>query len=492
MQFPDPPMVRALCSLLVISHHFQTVNAEGFKVIGPDGPVVTVLGGDAELPCRLSPPLSAEHMQVRWYRSRFDSHVHLYENGMDQNKGQIPEYRGRTELIKSHISNGSVSLRIHSVELRDEGSYNCFFWSDPYYEEATLELKVAALGTAPVISFNDHQDRGIRAVCESTGWYPEPEVTWRQEDGQSLTSLSETETQEHNGLFNIKTSLLMRTNKYGKISCRIRNIILSEERETVIPISDAFFQRVSRWVVSLSIILGSGLTICGLLVALVLYHSRKERKEKANLSAEVTNLSAEVTNLSAEVKSLSAELEWRRCCSYAVDVTLDPETAHPWLLLTDAGKTVKPGGIGEDLLFNLLRFDVFLPFVLGREGFTSGRHYWEVEVGDGRLWQLGVCRDSVRRKGRITRSPEEGYWAMELWYGGKYRALTSPETKLRLSESPRAVGIFLDYEAGEVSFYDAENKSHLFTFSDTFSDPLLPYFCTLDDPLRIRPVPGWE
>ncbi|XP_029440019.1 butyrophilin subfamily 1 member A1-like isoform X2 [Rhinatrema bivittatum] len=477
MQFPDPPMVRALCSLLVISHHFQTVNAEGFKVIGPDGPVVAVLGGDAELPCRLSPPLSAEHMQVRWYRSRFDSHVHLYENGMDQNEGQIPEYRGRTELIKSHISNGSVSLRIHSVELRDEGSYNCFFWSDPYYEEATLELKVAALGTAPVISINDHQDRGIRAVCESTGWYPEPEVTWRQEDGQSLTSLSETKTQEHNGLFNITNSLLMRTNQYGKISCRIRNIILSEERESAISISDEFFRRVSRWVVSLSIILGSVLIFCGLLVALVLYHSRKEHKEKANLSAEV--------------KSLSAELEWRRCCSYAVDVTLDPETAHPWLLLTDDGKTVKRGGTGEDLLFNPLRFDSYL-CVLGSEGFTWGRHYWEVEVGGGRLWQLGVCRESVRRKGWITRSPEEGYWAMGLWYGGGYRALTSPETPLPLSESPpRAVGIFLDYEAGEVSFYDAENKSHLFTFSDPFSGPLLPYFCTYGA-LRIRPVPDWE
>ncbi|XP_029440390.1 butyrophilin subfamily 1 member A1-like [Rhinatrema bivittatum] len=274
-------------------------------------------------------------------------------------------------------------------------------------------------------------------------------------------------------------------NKYSKISCHIRNIILSEERESAISISDEFFRRVSRWVVSLSIILGSGLTICGLLVALVLYHSRKEHKEKANLSADVTNLSA-------DVESLSAELEWRRCCSYTVDVTLDPETAHPRLLLTDEGKTVKYGGTGEDVLVDLLRFDVFLPFVLGREGFTSGRHYWEVEVGRGWLWQLGVCRDSVRRKGRITRSPEEGYWAIEMWRREKYWALTSPKTKLRLSESPRAVGIFLDYEAGKVSFYDAENKSHLFTFSDTFSDPLRPYFCTLDEPLRIRPVPDWE
>ncbi|XP_029470756.1 butyrophilin subfamily 1 member A1-like [Rhinatrema bivittatum] len=478
MQFPDPCLVRALCSLLVISHHFQTVNAaEGFKVIGPDGPVVAVLGGDAELPCRLSPPLSAEHMQVRWFRISFDSFVHMYENGMDRNEEQIPEYRGRTELIRNHISNGSVSLRIHNVELKDEGRYTCFFRSDTYYEEATLELKVATLGTAPSISIIDYQDRGIRAVCESTGWYPEPEVTWRQEDGQSLTSLSETETREHNGLFNVKTSLLMSTNQYSRISFRIRNIILSEERESAISISDELFLRVSRWMVSLSIILGSVLIFCGLLVALVVYHLRKERKEKANLSADV--------------ESLSAELEWRRCCSYAVDVTLDPETAHPELLLTDEGKTMKHGGIGENLPRSPRSFNVS-PCVLGLEAFSSGRHYWEVEVGDGRRWELGVCRNSVRRKGWITRSPEEGYWAVKLWSGGKYYALTSPETRLPLSESPRAVGIFLDYEAGKVSFYDAENKSHLFTFSDTFTGSLRPFFCTQDKPLRIRPVSGWE
>ncbi|XP_029440404.1 butyrophilin subfamily 1 member A1-like [Rhinatrema bivittatum] len=177
----------------------------------------------------------------------------------------------------------------------------------------------------------------------------------------------------------------------------------------------------------------------------------------------------------------------RRCL---VDVTLDPETAHPRLLLTDE-KTVKYGGTGEDVLVDLLRFDSYL-CVLGREAFTSGRHYWEVEVGDGRRWHLGVCRDSVRRKGRITRSPEEGFWAIELRWGGEYWTLTSPRTLLPLSKSPRAVGIFLDYEAEEVSFYDAENKSKLFTFSDPFSDPLLPFFSTLDDSLRIRPVPGWE
>ncbi|XP_029441657.1 butyrophilin subfamily 1 member A1-like [Rhinatrema bivittatum] len=464
--------------LLLISHHFQIVNAENFKVIGPDRPVVAVLGGDAELPCRLSPPLSAEYMQVRWFRMGFDAVVHLYENGVDQNKQQIPEYDGRTELIRTHISNGSVSLRIHNVGLKDEGRYTCFFRSHPTYEDATLELKVAGLGTAPVISITGYQDRGIRAVCESSGWYPEPDVTWRQEDGQSLTSLSETETREHNGLFNVTTSLLMRTSQYGRISCHIRNIILSQERESGISISGAFFHRVSRWVVSLSILLMSVVIPCGLLVVLVLYHLRRKSSERAKLAADM--------------KYLSAELEWRRCRSYAVHVTLDPETAHPGLVVSEDQKSVRAGETRKGLPDSPLRFEDSYLCVLGREAFTSGRRYWEVEVGDGRRWELGVCRDCVCRKGWITPSPEEGYWAMGLWPEREYLVLTSPRIQLPLKESPRAMGIFLDYEAGEVSFYDAGNKSRLYTFSHPFTEPLRPLFCTYDKPLRIHPVPGWE
>nr|XP_033780223.1 butyrophilin subfamily 1 member A1-like [Geotrypetes seraphini] len=221
--------------LLLISHHFQTGNVENFKVIGPDQPVVAILDEDAVLPCRLLPALNAEDMQMRWFQNSFDFIVHWYEIGMDQSDRQNSKYRGRTELIRSYISCGSVSLRIRNIGLDDEGIYTCYFKLDTYYEEATVELKVAGLGSIPSISLHDHQDRDIRVLCESSGWYPEPEVTWSQEDGQSLTSLSETE--EQNGLFKVKTSLPLRTNQHRRISCGIRNIILSQDKESVISIA---------------------------------------------------------------------------------------------------------------------------------------------------------------------------------------------------------------------------------------------------------------
>ncbi|XP_030045324.1 E3 ubiquitin-protein ligase TRIM39-like isoform X7 [Microcaecilia unicolor] len=183
---------------------------------------------------------------------------------------------------------------------------------------------------------------------------------------------------------------------------------------------------------------------------------------------------------------------WMEFGRYTVNVTLDPETAGPDLVLSEDGRSFRWRNTRQNVPDAPQRFDID-PCVLGSEGFTSGRHYWEVEVGGGRDCLLGVCKDSVRRKGKITLAPGEGFWTVGLWNKQICWALTSPETELPLSEFPRAVGILLDYEAGKVSFYDPDNKSHLFTFTDTFTGKLRPFFGTYSEfPLRIRQVPAWD
>ncbi|XP_044839058.1 E3 ubiquitin-protein ligase TRIM39-like [Mauremys mutica] len=159
---------------------------------------------------------------------------------------------------------------------------------------------------------------------------------------------------------------------------------------------------------------------------------------------------------------------------FIVDVTLDPDTAHTWLVLSEDRKHVRHGDTRRDLPDNPERFDPCVS-VLGTEGFAGGRCYWEVEVGDKTGWDLGVCRESVSRKGQVRLSPGNGYWAVVLRDGG-YEACTSPPTPLPVSVRPSRVGIFLDYEAGEVSFYNVTDRSHLFIFTGTFSGTLHPYF----------------
>ncbi|XP_065421104.1 E3 ubiquitin-protein ligase TRIM39-like [Chrysemys picta bellii] len=180
---------------------------------------------------------------------------------------------------------------------------------------------------------------------------------------------------------------------------------------------------------------------------------------------------------------------------FGVDVTLDPDTANPYLVLSEDRKRVRLGDKRQDLPDNPERFDP-CGSVLGAEGFAGGRRYWEVEVGDKPEWALGVCRESVSRKGQVTLSPEDGYWVVWL-RDGEYKALTSPQTLLPVSVRPSRVGIFLDYEAGEVSFYNVTDRFHLFTFTDTFSGTLRPYFYpgvnaggTNAAPLIICPVPA--
>ncbi|XP_071621127.1 E3 ubiquitin-protein ligase TRIM39-like [Heliangelus exortis] len=162
---------------------------------------------------------------------------------------------------------------------------------------------------------------------------------------------------------------------------------------------------------------------------------------------------------------------------FKVDVTLDPETAHLELILSEDRKSVRRGGKKPFLSFfdSPQRFSN-TPVVLGIQSFYSGRCYWEVQVGDKPEWGLGLCQESASRKGNVVFSPVNGYWVLRLQNGGNYEALTSPVSPLTLSVRPRRIGIFLDYQAGEISFYNVSDHSHIYTFTDRFSGSLQPLF----------------
>ncbi|XP_024606471.1 E3 ubiquitin-protein ligase TRIM58 isoform X1 [Neophocaena asiaeorientalis asiaeorientalis] len=173
---------------------------------------------------------------------------------------------------------------------------------------------------------------------------------------------------------------------------------------------------------------------------------------------------------------------------FQVDIKLDPATAHPSLLLTADLRSVQDGELWRDVPNNPERFDTW-PCILGLQNFSSGRHYWEVMVGERAEWGLGVCQDTVSRKGETTPSPENGVWAMWLLKGSEYMVLASPSVPLLHLERPRCIGIFLDYEAGEISFYNVTHGSHIYTFSHLFSGFLRPYFFICDTtPLILPPM----
>ncbi|XP_073707381.1 E3 ubiquitin-protein ligase TRIM39-like [Garra rufa] len=180
---------------------------------------------------------------------------------------------------------------------------------------------------------------------------------------------------------------------------------------------------------------------------------------------------------------------------YAVDVTLDTDTALPNLILSDDGKQVRDGDIRQKLPDNPERFDT-CACVLGKEGFSSGRFYFEVQVKGKTKWDLGVARESINRKGKITVSPSTGHWIVRLRNGNEYKACDDPSVSLSLRVKPQRVGVFVDYEEGLVSFYDVESSSHIYSFTgQSFTEKLYPLFspCNNDggknsSPLIITPV----
>ncbi|NXQ93832.1 TRIM7 ligase, partial [Sagittarius serpentarius] len=157
-------------------------------------------------------------------------------------------------------------------------------------------------------------------------------------------------------------------------------------------------------------------------------------------------------------------------------VTLDPDTANARLVLSRDRRGVRWTDAGQDLPPTPRRFDASC-CVLGCQGFTVGRHCWEVEVAGGRTWALGVARRSVPRKGWLEFQPEKGIWAMGRC-GNRYRAFTSPVTPFPAAGETGRVRVALDYGGGQVAFYLGEREPPVFTFQKASfgGESVFPFF----------------
>ncbi|KAJ8274061.1 hypothetical protein COCON_G00086860, partial [Conger conger] len=165
-------------------------------------------------------------------------------------------------------------------------------------------------------------------------------------------------------------------------------------------------------------------------------------------------------------------------------VTLDPNTAHPELSLSEDLTSVRYSDERQQVPDNPERC-VGWCWVLGSEGFSSGRHCWDVEVGHV-TWRMGVIKESISRNGDVYPSPAEGVLGIGL-FRGKYRALTTPPTDLTVQRELQRVRVELDWDRGKVSFSDPSDNTPLYTFKHSFTERLFPFFGTLGT-VRICPL----
>ncbi|XP_034715336.1 E3 ubiquitin-protein ligase TRIM21-like isoform X2 [Etheostoma cragini] len=218
------------------------------------------------------------------------------------------------------------------------------------------------------------------------------------------------------------------------------------------------------------------------------------------LNKSVSQLHMLLNKMTTEIQQFSDSTDesndatLRYVQQYEVDILLDPDTANPLLILSNDRKQVRYGnGSGLRRNLNPKMFTTNLA-VLGQRGFSSRKFYFEVFVDGKTEWCLGVVKASIQRRGELVRRPHSGLWAM--WFQkDKFVTMCSPKVLVHFGKVER-FGVFVDYDGGEVSFYDVQTATLIYTFTEcVFTEDLHPYFNPCDNefgsnlgPMIIVPV----
>ncbi|XP_077874771.1 butyrophilin-like protein 1 [Ictidomys tridecemlineatus] len=230
--------------------------------------------------------MNAENMELRWFRTTLSQAVFIYWNQQEQSEEQMAEYRGRTSLVRDFLSEGQAAVYIHKVQISDNGMYTCFFRHGGIYEEADLEVKVAGMGSDPQVHIEGPEEDGVRVVCKASGWFPKPQVQWRDLSGNKFPALSEAHTQDTEELFSVEATLVVRDSSVGNVTCSVLNPVLDQEKAMAIYIPEPFFPQASPWKPAFVVIL----TMLVLLLLGACYFVTKEHLTKIQVRQEKEHL----------------------------------------------------------------------------------------------------------------------------------------------------------------------------------------------------------
>ncbi|XP_066518275.1 butyrophilin subfamily 2 member A2-like isoform X2 [Hoplias malabaricus] len=507
-------------------------SSESFSIVVPPVPVLGSLGGSIILPCSLSPVLNAKSYEVLWYRpQKIHTPLLTYINQAVQEN-----LRNVRASLAGELEKGNASLRLENISLADEGIYICRVEkTDEWYDEANVTLQVKIQGSAPVLSVVDVGEGQLNVSCHSHGWSPEPSLIWRGRDGQSLKHLSKNKfIKGSGGLVNVSSWLLVSSSVSEWLSCSVgfadSDPGWKECRMLPHTCTDVW---KGAFITTLSLLL---LCIIAVGVYCVLHQKgligfkRKSpdyKYDKNESSSEVTQplmqqnkppaedtpLQSVLTETESQISSPvgnsklkektphsvvpppvtvlidvvdhgsaavdqqerspqtvqqpQTPTEWDEMKKFKVKITIDPEETPQFFRVSHEGKGVncpKPRENHEDEKLKI--------FCLCKETFSSGKHYWKVNVcrtpKEKLSWFVGVASAEAERLHRIPLTPQNGFWVLcyEKERGVYIRDSPIPSPLSDVSDKLTTVGVFLDCDQHTVSFYDVHKKSLIYTFTN--------------------------
>nr|XP_020043753.1 butyrophilin-like protein 3 [Castor canadensis] len=355
------------------------------------------------------------------------------------------------------------------------------------------------MGSSPLISIVGYDGGGIQLLCQSSGWLSQPIAKWKGPEGLDLPSDFKVNKDMH-GLFHVETTLTVHKNS-GIISCSIQLADQKREVKSRLFIGKTFFYtspRLQPSIMLMVLCIGGAVCIIGEYVRknyvsalLCLDSSTLTSLEACSVSYLFPIMIPHGTESSA---SAMRAAEFKEAQKHAVKVTLDPDTAHPNLYISKM-QAVICNSHPQDVPCSKKRFK--RRCVVAIQGFQSGKHYWEVGVGNNNMWYLGVCRDDVDRNEKyVILSPNNGYWVLGLERENFYFVSNPNRIYFFLESNPSRVGVFLDYEGGTLSFFNVDDQSLIYTLTYQFEGLLKPFIQHNSQyeenmtPIVICPVPS--
>ncbi|KAF6715946.1 Butyrophilin subfamily 1 member A1 [Oryzias melastigma] len=460
-------LVASTCSSASVSESFAVSVGDSKSVRRGD----TVL-----MPCWLTPPQDAEDLVIRWYREEnVDTPVMIYIPGRADRFFMDGSFVGRVSFdVKDSTSGGMKTgdgtLKLINVTIKDEGKYTCYVSSIQEHDSASMNLYVTETGSSPVLSAVWREDNTVNVSCESEGWFPQPELRWSEDPDKDRATF----VRDSSGLIRVHSWILVSAS--SEVSCSVglpntKGLTVRLHLEKNIPPPPEDFGFIAGWI-AFTILL---IIMTVMVIGFMFYRKKEEKsaecieaKESSDFIEEKEPLLPKETSPPTDLSSASQNY-----------VNIKLENTNEFLMIRESILRDKWG-----ITFPDGDRVTCITAIKGTPGFSHGKHYWEVSLKNPNLpvklsWWIGVTSSpEIPQKVDFSPNTLNGFWFLSSSPEdeGHLQFSTVPQVCVPVHSRPQTVGVYLDYEKGELSFYDVDRKSFIGSLTAEFKGHVFPLF----------------